>query len=404
MKTRVGSHKLRYATLILFIGVAYFVWCLLKPLPALQPESANSTIETKTAASALAWPSSQAAVSVVGADIIETNQPAKPVPTASTAKIITALMVLNKKPLKVGEQGPIITLGPNDVDIYQKYVAQDGSVVPVLAGEQISEYQALQTVMLPSANNMADSLAIWSYGSLGAYAEAANAYLKQQGLSGSHVGSDASGLAANSTSTASDLAKLGSLAMQNSVLAQIVGQSSATGIPIVGTIKNVNDLIGLNGIVGVKTGNSNEAGGAFVSASKTAVNNKPVVITTAVVNAPSLFASMKDSLPLIKSAQTNFSVVEVASKNQVAGKYSLPWGGSVDAISAKDLSLSFWNGSTVTASATLQEIPANSTSGSLTGKITIKKSALNDSKSVPLVLKNTPAQPSLWWRLTHPIN
>ena len=84
--------------------------------------------------------------------------------------------------------------------------------------------------------------------------------------------------------------------MQNPVLAQIAGQSTATGIPVAGTIKNVNDLIGINNIIGLKTGNSNEAGGAFISASTTKQNNKTIVITTAVVNAPSLFQSMKDSI------------------------------------------------------------------------------------------------------------
>ncbi len=404
MRTRVRSHRRRNLAIILVVGLAYVAWCLLKPLPQLTPDKPRSTLSIQTPASAIAWPTSQAAVTVVGTGIVETKGGSKSVPTASTAKIITALMVLKQKPLQLGQQGPIITLTDKDVAIYKDYVARDGSVVPVLAGEQITEYQALQTVMLPSANNMADSLAIWAYGSLSAYKQAANEYLKSQGLQNTTVGADASGLAADSTSTAQDLAQLGALAMQNPVLAQIAGQSTATGIPIVGTIKNVNDLIGINGIVGVKTGNSEEAGGAFVSAAKTIVNKKPIVITTAVVDAPTLFIAMKETLPLTKSAQSNFSPVSIVKKGETVGKYTLPWGGTVEAVAGSGLSISAWNGSTVTAPLVLEAVPATSQSGQRAGYVSVNKSAINNKLSAPVVLKSAPSQPSTWWRLAHPTN
>jgi len=401
MKTRVRRRKKKYFVFV-FALVAYASWALLKPLPQLQPDKHSFFLSAKTPTSSLVWPASQAAVSIVGTDILETNIPPKPVPTASTSKIITALMVLKAKPLQLNQQGPVITLTDKDVAIYKDYVARDGSVVPVLAGEQISQYQALQAVMLPSANNMADSMAIWAYGSLAEYAKAANAYLKQQGINDTNVGADASGLAANSTSTSADLARIGVLAMQNPVLAQIVGQSTATGIPVVGTIKNVNDLIGINNIIGIKTGNSEEAGGAYVSAAQTKVNAKTVVITTAVLSAPSRFIAMKDTLPLTKSAQANFTPVTVAKQDQVIGKYTLPWGGSVDAVASKELSISAWNDTTVKAPTTLKAMPASSQVGDQAGVINIKASAINNNKSAAIVLKTTPSQPSAWWRLTHP--
>ena len=101
-----------------------------------------------------------------------------------------------------GQQGPTITLSASDVALYNAYVAQQGSVVPVAAGEQISQYQMLQAIMLPSANNMADSLAIWAFGSLDAYATYANNYVARLGLSATHIGSDASGFAPNTISSA----------------------------------------------------------------------------------------------------------------------------------------------------------------------------------------------------------
>ena len=93
--------------------------------------------------------------------------------------------------------------------------------------------------------------------------------------------------------------------MQNPVLAQIVSQPTASNIPVVNTVKNVNFLLGSNGIVGIKTGNTDQVGGVFISASRITVNTKPVVIVTAFTNAPSLFEALQDSVPLVQSAQAN---------------------------------------------------------------------------------------------------
>ena len=46
----------------------------------------------------------------------------------------------------------------------------------------------------------------------------------------------------------------------------------------------------------------------------------------------------------MNSAQKNFSKVKVASKNQVVGKYNLPWGGSVNVIAKQNLIATVWNG------------------------------------------------------------
>ena len=87
-------------------------------------------------------------------------------------------------------------------------------------------------------------MAIWAFGSLKNYSQAANQYLEDQGLVETHVGSDASGFNPSTTSTARDLVRIGELVMQDPVLKQIVGQSSASDFPVVNNIKNVNSLLG----------------------------------------------------------------------------------------------------------------------------------------------------------------
>ncbi|HSX45419.1 MAG TPA: D-alanyl-D-alanine carboxypeptidase, partial [Candidatus Saccharimonadia bacterium] len=234
------SRWIRWVVAFAVIVVLYLAWAIFRPLPGINATGPR-TLSLTTPDTVLAWPAAgQSAVGVTGTNILLAHGVQKPAPTASTAKLITCLLVLKQKPLSVGQQGPTITLTPGDVAIYNSYLAHAGSTVPVAAGEQISEYQMLEAILLPSANNMADSLAIWAYGSLPAYTAAANAWLKQQGLADTTVGSDASGYNPSTVSTAADLVRIGEMAMQSPVLAGVVGQTSAAGIPMAGTIKNVN--------------------------------------------------------------------------------------------------------------------------------------------------------------------
>lgn len=390
--------KFAAALLILILLGGYGVWCLRQPVPQLKPAQLKNSLQTPVSASKLAWPASQSAVTVEGTNILETHGPQTPIATASTAKIITALMTLRQKPLKLGEQGPMITITAQDVERYKSYVAQDGSVIPVQAGEQISEYQALQALLLPSANNIADKLAEWSHGSLDYYKRAVDAYLLSIGINNTIIGSDASGLAPNTTSTAADMVKIGSLAMQNPVIAQIVGQSVATGIPLVPAARNVNYLLGADNIVGIKTGNSDQAGGAFVGAARFKVGSEEKTVITAVMGAPDLAAALRQSQILIRSAQTNFTQVVVAKKGAQIGEYKLPWGGNIPAVANADLSAHAWNGSSVKSTIKLNDTSKNPRAGDSVGKLKA------NGKSVDIVLKSSPVKPSIFWRLSHPLN
>lgn len=392
-----------YPLAVIAAVIIYVVWALGRPLPAVPPSAGRQALDVQAPAGSLQWPSrGQSSVTIVDSPISETHGKQQPVPTASTAKLITALAVLRAKPLSPGEQGPTLTLGPTDVALYNSYHAQDGSLVQVQNGERISEYQVLQTLMLPSSNNMADSLAIWAFGSLKNYQQAANQYLEDNGLVETHVGKDASGFDPSTTSTAEDLAGIGRLAMRNPVLSQIVGQSTATGIPVVGTIKNVNQLLGTDGIVGIKTGNTDQAGGVYVSASRVTVNGKPVTIVTALAGAPGLWEAMHDSLPLIKSAQANFKPVTVVKEGAEVATYETPWGQQVPAVAARNLSLNAWGGSSTSAKTHLQNINDKSRAGQIVGSVAVPESAYNGKLSVPVILQASPAKPSVWWRLTHP--
>jgi D-alanyl-D-alanine carboxypeptidase (penicillin-binding protein 5/6) len=397
---------------VLFLVLAasmggYYYYALHRPLLALQPTVRSAQVQAATGVSKLSWPAvGQAAVAVTGTDVLETHGVQTSAPIASTAKVITALAVLKAKPIASGSQGPVITLTAADVALYNSYVSQEGSVVSVSAGEQITEAQMLEAVMLPSANNMADSLAIWAYGSLDAYKIAATQYVAGLGLTNTHIGSDASGFSPSTTSTAHDLVILGEQAMQNPVLRQIVSQPTASDVPGLSTVKNVNFLLGTNGIIGIKTGNTDQAGGVYLSASTTKVDDHDVTIVTALVGAPTLFQALQNSVPLITSAQSNFVAAKLLAQQANVGEYRLPWGGKnggvVSATTQTNVTSSVWRGSTASATVNLQPIALSAKAGQVVGTAVSAKTEFGPGNQTNIILQSTPTEPNIWWRLLHP--
>lgn len=355
------------------------------------PLRANSS-----AAPSLPWPTyGQSALGAQGFSYIRTSGEQKPEPIASVAKTITALAVLKQKPLSPGQPGPTLTLGQSDVNYYQNYVTNDGSVVLVQDGEQISEYQALEAMLLPSANNMAESLATWAFGSVQAYTAFANQYLASLGTQNTHV-ADASGFSPSTVGSAQDLVKIGKAAIANPVLAQIVGQKQAD-VPVAGTIYNTNWMVGTDGLIGIKTGNTNEAGGCFLFAAVHQISGQNVTIVGAVMNAPDLVVAMQDSRTLLRSADANFDVVTAVQAGQPVLSYQSKWQDPVLAVAQKDVKLLVQKGQPI--SLKISRIPAEAPepAGGVVGNIT----AISDNQrgDSPIILKTAIKKTPLRWRL-----
>jgi D-alanyl-D-alanine carboxypeptidase (penicillin-binding protein 5/6) len=275
-------------------------------------------------------------------------------------------------------------------------VSLGGSVVAVNYGEQISQYQALQALLLPSANNMADSLAVWAFGSLDAYNTYANNLAKTLGMDNTHI-ADASGFSDQTTSTARDLVILGQAAMQNEVLAEIVGQSSAT-IPVAGLVANVNTLLGNSGIIGIKTGNTDAAGGCYLAAAThTFANGQKLILIAAVMGAKNLNGAMSSALPLLDSAYKGFESTVVVHAGVQLGEYRFPWGAKVAVTAAKDVGAFAWRGTKLSPEITLNPVSFDTAKGSQVGSV--KVPSPYEQKSVPITLEQTINKPSFWWRL-----
>ena len=382
---------------MLAIGLAGNITQHLRAVPAPLKAQINYQLQQSKTAVELSWPSSgQAAIGAKGYGVLTSSGSQTPAPTASIAKIITILAVLKVKPIASGEQGPILTIGQSDVDIYHSYASSGGSVSPVVVGEQLTEYQVLQAMLLPSANNLADSLAIWAFGSLTSYSSYANRMLANYGLKNTVVGSDASGYSPSTTSTASDLVMLGEIASDNPVISAIASQPTAT-LPVAGLVKNVNWLLGTNGINGLKTGNSDQAGGAYLfTADYSIATGHSVTIVGAVLKSSDLLQAMTDASALLKSAQQAFSLDTAIAASQVIGSYQVAWGSAVSASASSAVKALAWQGKIIDKPViSLNGLKAPVDTGTVVGNIQIGTSSTSVKLDQPITA------PSLWWRLTH---
>ncbi|MGH7157274.1 MAG: D-alanyl-D-alanine carboxypeptidase family protein, partial [Candidatus Saccharimonadales bacterium] len=265
----------------------------------------------------------------------------------------------------------------------------------VTDGEQISEFQALETMLLPSANNMADSLARWAFGSVNAYITYANQMVKSMGLTHTTVG-DANGFTDTTTSTADDLVKLGIDALNDPALAQITSQSSAQ-VPAAGTIKNTNWLLGTDGVVGIKTGNTDQAGGCYLFAAQRDISGHKITLVGAVLDVPTLNDAISAAKPLIEAGDSGFEQVRAVYAGQPFGYYEPKWGKIVSFSSSQDLNLFVWKGQAIKIRSQPKNIKAPANTGTGVGTVTAQSGQQTASSS--LVLNQGLAAPSWSWRI-----
>lgn len=281
------------------------------------------------------------AVSVDGVLVAGSNLSTPAVrPTASTAKIILGLAIMKAKPFALGEKGETLTINEDDYYRYIWYINNGGSNTAVVVGEEISEYDALVSIFLASSNNMADSLAVWAFGSLENYREYATKMLQEWGIVDTTIGEDASGFSETTTSTANDLARIGQKVLENQVLAEIVGTASYE-LPVAGVVYNTNKLLGESGISGIKTGFIGNASGYCLVSGYYYDSH---VITVSLLGAPSRDESFDDSLAIVNTAQNVLKNVVLAKKGDVVGYYDAWWTGKVPIVATATVDGLGWNG------------------------------------------------------------
>ena len=209
---------------------------VLSPLPVISKDASFPII------------SAQAALAVdmdSGVSLYEKRADSPYLP-ASTTKIITALVAREYYPLSLALKVPEFKV--------------EGQKMGLVAGEEIEVEDLLYGLLVYSANDAAEALALNFPGGRDLFIVAMNLKAKELGLAHSKF-SNPAGLddGDGHVTTAKDLIRVSEIAMRDPLFAKIVGTKektvSSTNGKIVHKLKNINELLGsVDGVMGVKTG------------------------------------------------------------------------------------------------------------------------------------------------------
>jgi serine-type D-Ala-D-Ala carboxypeptidase (penicillin-binding protein 5/6) len=284
VRTRRRSNRsMVVGAVVLVVVLATFAVVRLSssvPAAAVTP-SLSSTVSVPASSVSLPWPTlGESAIDVPSIGIDVASGPEQPVPVASLTKMMTAYIILHDHPLRVGQNGPRITITQAALNDYDSDTVNDEANAQVTLGEVVTERQLLGGMLVHSANNYADTLAMWDAGSIPAFVVKMNHTAAKLGMDHTHY-ADASGYDPASQSTAADLLKVATPDMADPVFAGFVKMPSIT-LPVAGTISTYTPLLGIQGIIGVKSGFTSVAGGCDVLAVYRTVHGHSVLIITAV--------------------------------------------------------------------------------------------------------------------------
>ena len=390
------------AVAVVCIVAIYICYCLLRPLQVSSitidldtPSPGDFTMDDLGLWRAAVGYISPSTGSIQCRALGEGENYTVPRATASLAKLITVQVVLDKYPLAAGESGPLITMSGDDEARYWWTVNIGGSNARVVTGEQISERQLIEGILLASANNMADSLAIWAFGSMDGYHQAANEWLARHGLTSTTVGGDASGFDPATKSTPTDLCKIMLLAAQEPVLAEIMSEPEVT-LPTGDVIHTTNQLLGQNGIFAGKTGYTDEAGRGMVVASRQIIGDTEIVVAGVSLSNDSYQTAFDTTAQLIAAMPQNLRVLNLNSDVSV-GEIAAPWTSNRHIIAAHGLVVPYWVDQPPMITATVADTIGDSLSpNSIIGRLVV-----NDSEVNLIVTDGLPAATASW-RLAHP--
>lgn len=170
-------------------------------------------------------------------------------PMASTTKIMTALVALD-----IYSQNDVLTIQSE---------FREGAIVGLRKGEQYYFRDLLYAMLLPSGNDAAMAIAQNYSGGPEAFVDLMNRKAQSLYLNNT-IFDDVTGLSERNRSSAYDLAKLSSFAIKNQIFANVVQSKQKVISDVSGkkiySLTNLNKLLGIEGVNGIKTGFTEEAG------------------------------------------------------------------------------------------------------------------------------------------------
>lgn len=348
---------------------------------------------------ALAWPrQGEAAVEVSGLGSLGEAGAQTPVPIASVAKIMTAYLTLRQAPLSRRQQGFAMSISPADVREQEMRAALGESTLAVRVGERLSERQALEALLIPSANNIAALLARHLAGGVSAFVSEMNTMARTLGMTATTY-TDPSGYEDSTRSSAADQLQLAQRALAQATFAEIVDQPAAL-LPVVGEVANFNGLVGSDGYVGVKTGSDRAAGGCLVFAKRIVVAGRSLRVVGVVLGQRGrslIEAALVSAQRLGDSAAAAVRPRTVLAAGTPVLRVRSVDGRQASVATAAPLLAVGWPGLAIALQLDVDAAPQQLRAGQQTASL----SAQSHDASVAARASSSLGKPSLGWRLEH---
>lgn len=392
-----------WTPLVLLLAVVFAVAQSLRPLPTPTLDlTAESSYTFDGGDASIPWPSAgQGALDVQGIGSFGTSGAQKAAPIASVAKVMTAYLILRDHPIKSGDGAKIEV----DQKAQDQSDAGDESTVNVHAGDTITQKEALEGVLIASANNVARLLARWDAGSESAFVAKMNAAAKDLGMTNTTY-TDPSGLQKTTVSTAADQVKLAKAAMKDASFREVARMMEYTDYK--GTKhSNWNHLVGSNNVIGIKTGTTTAAGGNLVFAATKEIGGEVRTIVGAVISqGPGgndntiLGGALAAGDKLIRAAQASLKSATILKKGDVVGYVDDGLGGRTPVVITKDVTAVGWAGLKVKLSFVSSELPHSAKAGTKVGSLTVGDGGSSSAVQVPVELQKDLAEPGFGAKLT----
>lgn len=248
-------------------------------------------------------------VSASGDTLLQRNADAR-VPIASITKLMTVLVTLEHAKLD-----DVVTVGAQAAEVGESSIFLE-------AGERLTVRELIEAALIQSANDAAVALAQHvGNGSVPAFVAMMNEKAHELGLTETHFANPDGLDAAGHYSSARDVTKLAEILMHDPFVRSVVRKRVAhiTGR----TLHTWNDLLAtFPGLIGVKTGHTNDAGWSEVAAAQ----GRGVTIYATLLGEPSRSVRNADLAQLLAWGLAQYRVVPVVSTGRVYATASVPWG------------------------------------------------------------------------------
>jgi D-alanyl-D-alanine carboxypeptidase (penicillin-binding protein 5/6) len=243
-------------------------------------------------------------------DIVFQRRPGARRAIASTTKLMTALLVLERTTL-------------NDRLTVVPYAAAPvESVAGLRAGERLTVADLLRALLLASANDAAVTLATRVAGTREAFVGLMNRRARQLGLRDTHFANPVGLDDPRNHSSARDLVKLTLILWRQAFFRQTVDRPQATlhSGARQRTVVNRNALVRSTPFVtGVKTGHTQSAGYVLVGSA----TRRGVTLVSAVLGDPSEAARNRDTLALLRLGLRTYRSTRPVRRGQALGRAPL---------------------------------------------------------------------------------